>query len=49
LEDVDTDGIIILILVLKKVDGRMCDWINLAEERDKWWAVMYTLMNLRVL
>jgi len=35
LEDVDTDGIMILILILKKMDGRMCDWINLAEERNK--------------
>jgi hypothetical protein len=35
LEGVDADGIMILILVLKKVDGRMCNWINLAEERDK--------------
>jgi len=35
LEDADTDRIRILILVLKKVDGRICDWINLAEERDK--------------
>jgi hypothetical protein len=24
------------------------DWINLAEDRDRWWAVVNTVMNLRV-
>ena len=25
------------------------DWINLAEDRDRWWAVVNEVMNLRVL
>jgi hypothetical protein len=24
------------------------DWINLAQDRDRWWALVNTLMNLRV-
>jgi hypothetical protein len=24
------------------------DWINLAEDRDQWWALVSTLINLRV-
>jgi hypothetical protein len=43
------------------VDGRMgsewilgrlagsVDWIQLAQDRDRWWAVVNTVMNLRVL
>ena len=27
--------------------GRM-DWINLAQYRDKWWALVIAVMNLRV-
>jgi hypothetical protein len=25
------------------------DWIRLAQDRDRWWAVMSAIMNLRVL
>jgi hypothetical protein len=25
------------------------EWIDLAEERDKWWALVNAVMNLRVL
>jgi hypothetical protein len=25
------------------------DWMYLAEDRDRWWAVVWTVMNLRVL
>jgi hypothetical protein len=24
------------------------DWIDLAQDRDRWWALVYTVMNLRV-
>jgi hypothetical protein len=27
--------------------GRM-DWINLAQDRDRWWALVNTVTNLRV-
>jgi hypothetical protein len=25
------------------------DWIGLAQDRDRWWAILNTVMNLRVL
>jgi hypothetical protein len=27
---------------------RGMDWIDLAEDRDGWWAVVYAVMNVRV-
>jgi hypothetical protein len=24
------------------------DWVDLAQDRDRWWALMNTVMNLRV-
>jgi len=24
------------------------DWIDLAENRDRWWALVFAVMNLRV-
>jgi hypothetical protein len=24
------------------------DWIDLAQDRDRWWAVVHTVMNLQV-
>jgi hypothetical protein len=27
--------------------GGGIDWIDLAQDRDMWWALVYTLMNLR--
>jgi hypothetical protein len=41
------DGRIILKRIFKKWDGGM-DWIELAEDRDRWWAVVNTVMNVRV-
>jgi hypothetical protein len=33
---------------LEKWNGSM-DWIELAEDRDRWWALVNAVMNLRVL
>jgi hypothetical protein len=47
LEDPDVDGRIILKWIFKKWDGGM-DWIDLAQDRDRWRAVLSAVMNLRV-
>jgi hypothetical protein len=47
LGDPDVDGRIILKWVLKKWDGKM-DWIELAQDRDRWRALVNAVMNLRV-
>jgi hypothetical protein len=47
LEDPDVDGRIILRWVLRKWVGGM-DWIDLAEDRDRWRALVSTVMNFGV-
>jgi hypothetical protein len=32
----------------REVGWRGVDWIDLAQDRDRWRAVVYTVMNLRV-
>jgi hypothetical protein len=34
---------------LRKIGLGSVDWIRLAEDRDRWWAVVSEVMNLRVL
>jgi hypothetical protein len=34
---------------LKETGWESMDWINLAEDRDKWWAVVKSVMNLWIL
>jgi hypothetical protein len=29
-------------------EGGGIDWIDLAQDRDRWWALVYTVMNLQV-
>jgi hypothetical protein len=33
---------------LREVGWGGTDWINLAQDRDRWRALVYTVMNLRV-
>jgi hypothetical protein len=47
LEDPGVDGRIILKWIFEKRDGAM-DWIDVAEDRDKWRALVNAVMNLRV-
>jgi hypothetical protein len=47
LEDSGIDGRIILKWIFERLNGGM-DWINLAEDRDRWQALVNTVMNLRV-
>jgi hypothetical protein len=34
---------------LGKIGCGSVEWIQLAQDRDRWWAVINTVMNLRVL
>jgi hypothetical protein len=47
LEDPGVDGMIILKWIFERLGGG-ADWIDLAQDRDRWRAVVYTVMNLRV-
>ena len=33
---------------LQEVGGGCGDWMVLAQDRDRWWALVSTVMNLRV-
>ena len=48
LEDLGVDGRIILRWVFRKWDGGGMDWIDLAQERDRWRALVHAVINLRV-
>jgi len=47
LKDPGVDRKTILSWIFKKWDGLM-DWIDLAQERDRSWALVKAVMNLRV-
>jgi hypothetical protein len=47
LRDPGVDGRTILKWIFKKWDGGM-DWIELAQDRDRWLAFVNALMNLLV-
>ena len=48
LEDPGVGGSIILKWILEKWNGRGMDWVDLAEHRDRWRAVVNAVMNLWV-
>jgi len=45
LEDLDVDGRMILKCTFKKWDGGM-DWIQLAQDRDRWLAVVNAVIHV---
>jgi hypothetical protein len=47
-EDQDVDGWTILKWILREVGGDGRDWIDLAQDRDRWRAYVNAVMNLRV-
>jgi uncharacterized protein YjcR len=47
LEDLGIDGMIILKWNIQ-IGWDITDWIDLAQDGDKWWAVVNTVMNLQV-
>jgi len=48
LEDLDVNERIILRWIFRKWDGGGIDWIDLAQDRDRWRALVNAAMNLRV-
>jgi hypothetical protein len=46
LEDQGVDGI---RMDLREIGWGSVDWIQLAQDRDRWRAIVNTVMNLRVL
>jgi hypothetical protein len=46
LEDLGVDGRILLKRIFKKWDWDM-DWIDLAQDRDRWWVLVNAVMNVR--
>jgi len=46
LEDPDVDGRIILRCIIRKWDGGVMGWIDLAKNGDSWRALVNTVMNL---
>jgi hypothetical protein len=48
LEDPGVDGRIMLKWIFKRLGGGGADWIDLAQDRDRWQALVYTVMNLWV-
>jgi hypothetical protein len=49
LEDPGIDGRIILRWVFRKWNGRGCtDWIDMAQDRDRWRSHVNAIMNLQV-
>jgi hypothetical protein len=32
----------------REIKWEVVDWMHLAQDRDEWWALMNTVMNLRV-
>ena len=46
MEDPGVDERIILKWIFERLDGGI-DWIDLAQDRDRWRALVNTVMNLR--
>jgi hypothetical protein len=48
LGDQGVDGRIILRWIFRRWDVKGMDWIELAQDRNRWWALVTAVMNFRV-
>jgi hypothetical protein len=48
MENPGVDGRKILKWIFERLGGVALDWIDLAEDRETWQALVYTVMNIRV-
>jgi hypothetical protein len=48
LKDPGVDGRIILRWIFERFDGGSIDWIAVAQDRDRWRALVNTVMSLLV-
>jgi hypothetical protein len=49
LEDLGVIGRIILKIIFEKWVGGVMEWIDLAQNKDRWWVFVNAIMNFRVL
>ena len=47
-EDPGVDGVKILRWIFRKWNGGVMDWIDLAEDRDRWRALVDAAINFRI-
>jgi len=45
-EDPGIDGMIVLSWIFRKRNGGGMDWFDLAEDRDRWQALLNAVINL---
>jgi hypothetical protein len=48
LGDAGVDGRIVIMMDLQEVGCGGVDWIDLAQDRDRWWALVTVVRKLRV-
>ena len=48
LEDPDVDGRVTQKRIFRKWDAGAMDWNGLAQDRDRWWTLVYAVMDLQL-